>query len=59
MIYYLGYYNCDKTRGESRLVSPASENKTSYIVSSLARVTDEKIQVVSPAVTTANRFVKG
>lgn len=59
MIYYIGYYNCDITRAEDRIVSPAAESKMSYIISALTNVTDETIQVVSPAHTKASRFVKG
>lgn len=59
MIYYIGYYNCDETRNEDRVVSPAAESKMSYLISALSCVTDETIEVVSPAETGAQKFVKG
>ncbi|MBQ8056712.1 MAG: glycosyltransferase [Ruminococcus sp.] len=59
MIYYLGYYNCDQIRSESRLAAPATENKMKYILSALTEACDEEITVVSPAQTKLCRFVKG
>lgn len=59
MIYYIGYYNCDKIRNENRIISPASENKTNYIVSVLDEICEDDFVVVSPAETRLSRVVKG
>ena len=59
MIYYVGYYNCDLIRDEERAVSPASENKMSYIISALSEAVEDNIQVVSPAETRKHKLIKG
>lgn len=59
MLYYVGYYNCDLIRHEERVVSPASENKMSYVISALSEASDHAFEVVSPAGTRKNRYIKG
>lgn len=59
MRYYIGYYNCDKTRNENRIVSPAAESKMNYIISALSDATDEEFEVVSPAETRESKLVRG
>ncbi len=59
MRYYIGYYNCDKTRSENRIVSPAAESKMNYIISALSDATDEVFEVVSPAETRECKLVRG
>ena len=59
MLYYVGYYNCDQIRNEDRIVAPAAENKMSYIISALLSAQKDNIEVVTPAETKLNSFVKG
>lgn len=59
MVYYLGYYSCEQIRNEERAVSPASENKMGYIISSLVEAVDDEIEVISPAETRKFKFVRG
>lgn len=59
VIYYVGYYTCDKTRSEERIVAPAAENKMSYIISALSSASNTPVTVVSAAQTKAKRFIKG
>lgn len=59
MIYYLGYYTCEKIRDEQRSVSPAAENKMNYLISAFAEAVEEEIEVISPAETRLGRIVKG
>ena len=59
MRYYIGYYNCDLIRHEDRIVAPASENKMGYIISALSEVDSQPYEVVSPAGTRKNRYIRG
>lgn len=59
MIYYLGYYTCDRIRDEQRHVSPAAENKMSYLMTAFAEAAEGEIEVVSPAETKLNKVFKG
>lgn len=59
MLYYVGYYNCDLIRHEDRVVAPPAENKMNYIISALSEAEDHVFEVVSPAETKKNRYIKG
>ena len=59
MIFYIGYYDCEKIKKEKRKVSPAAVNKMEYIIYSLKNILDEEIEVISPAETELYCFVKG
>ena len=59
MIYYFGYYDCFLNKSEDRIVSPAANNKSSYIIRALAEASNKNIEVVSPAETKKHEFVSG
>lgn len=59
MIYYLGYYSCEKIATEERAVAPPAVNKMRYIISVLSEIIDSKSMIVSPSETVLNKYVKG
>lgn len=59
MLFYVGFYSCDLLRHEHRYASPAAENKMNYVISALLEATDCAFEVVSPAGTRENRYLKG
>lgn len=59
MIYYLGYYSCEKNAEEKRHAAPAAINKMGYIISVLSEREETETTVVSPAETELGKYVKG
>ncbi len=59
MVYYLGYYSCEKIETEQRVASPPAMNKMGYIISVLSEYPNIKILVVSPSETSIHCYVKG
>lgn len=59
MVYYLGYYNCERIAAENRVASPPAMNKMNYIISVLSEIVDGKTMVVSPSETGSCCYMKG
>ena len=59
MIYYLGYYTCEKIDAEKRIAAPPAVNKMGYIISTLSEFSDMKTVVVSPSETRLHSYVRG
>lgn len=59
MLYYLGYYNCEKIEEEKRMAAPPAINKMGYIISVLSEIPNIKTVVVSPSETSLLHYVKG
>ena len=59
MIYYLGYYSCEKLVSEKRVAAPPAMNKMGYIISVISEIVLSKSIVISPCETKLNKFVKG
>lgn len=59
MIYYIGYYDCEKNSHEERKSFPAATNKMKYLISALEEIGEDVVEVVSPAETVKYSWVRG
>ena len=59
MVYYVGYYNCEKIASEKRIAAPPAMNKMGYIISVLSEMPSVQSVVVSPSETSRYEYVKG
>ncbi len=59
MIYYLGYYSCEKLESEKRKAALPAMNKMGYIISVISEIALDKSIVVTPCETELKKLVKG